>query len=331
MSAESVHSEFHLVAHGEMNRKIAYSKIGAIEAKHVFLCLPGLLETRESFHPLLSMVESFYDCCWLSIDYCGRGDSDPLPPTASYSFSNYLADTESVIETLILPGRIDSNQKFHLIGTSMGGILAMHLANRFQHKVDSIVLNDIGLYLQWSSLMNLYQNLKESDSQLKKLRVDTRALDAVRSRSHFDLPYEFDLFGMRFHSLLENFKGKVVLLHNAESPICPLSIAMQSKSKHADLNVLTLNNQGHPVTWEKSTVIKLSRLIRLKSKLIENDDQQVPTPSTEILQATSALRLDFIDTFLNTSQAYLESTTEDPRLWISHLAKRLKFWKESYF
>ena len=330
MSVESLRSEFHLIADGEINRKIAYSQIGEIEAKHIFLCLPGLLETRESFHPLLEMAEPFYDCCWLSFDYCGRGDSDPLPPTASYSFSKYLADIENVIESLILPRRIDLNQKFHLIGTSMGGILAMHLLSRFQHKVDSVVLNDIGLYLQWSSLMNLYQNLKEPDDQLKKLRVDIRALDAVQSRSHFDLPYEFDLFGMRFHALLENFKGLVILLHNDKSPICPLSIAIQSKSKYTNLNVLTLENDGHPVTWEKSAVIKLSRLIRLKLKVIDNVDQQVPTPSPEIFQTTSAFSLDFIDTFLKTSQAYLESTTEDPKLWLIQLAKRLKFWMGSY-
>ena len=64
----------------------------------------------------------------------------------------------------------------------MGGILAMHLVNRFQDKVSSVVLNDVGLYLHWSSLMSLFKNIKESDHQISKLRVDPRAINAVHSQ-----------------------------------------------------------------------------------------------------------------------------------------------------
>ena len=86
MSVYSVSSEFHLINDGGINRKVAYSRIGQIDAKNIFLCLPGLLETRESFHHLFSMVESFDDCCWVIIDYCGRGNSDQLPTSEQYSF-----------------------------------------------------------------------------------------------------------------------------------------------------------------------------------------------------------------------------------------------------
>ena len=43
----------------------------------------------------------------------------------------------------------------------MGGILAMHLVNRFQDKVSSVVLNDVGLYLHWSSLMKWTPDLRQ--------------------------------------------------------------------------------------------------------------------------------------------------------------------------
>jgi len=330
MSVESVSSEFHLINDHGVNRKVAYSRLGAIDAKHIFLCLPGLLETRESFHPLLAMVKPFDDCCWLSVDYCGRGDSDPLPSTANYTFSTYLADTEALIDSLILPVQKDSNRKFHLIGTSMGGILALHLISRFQHKVDSLVLNDIGLYLHWSALMSLYQRIKESDETINTLKVDIRAIKAVQSSSHFDLPYEFDLLGMRFYSLLRNFTGRVVLLHNDTSPICPLNVANQSKTKFADLKIWTLNKHGHPAHWEKSTVIKLAQLMRLKPKSIEKSDIQVCLQIPEIVQASSAFNIDLIDSFLKTSKAHLESTTEDHRLWFIRWVNRLKIWKQSY-
>ena len=330
MSVESVSSNFHLIKDGGLNRKISYSRLGEFDAKHIFLCLPGLLETRESFHHLFSMVEPFDDCCWLSIDYCGRGNSDPLFSTANYSFSKYLADTEDLIESLIVPQQVDASRKLHLIGTSMGGILAMHLVNRVQHRVDSVILNDIGLYLHWSSLMTLYQNIKESDDQLSKLKVDARAIDAVQSRSHFDLPYEFDVFGMHFNSLLKNFKGKVVLMHNAESPICPINVANQSQTKYANLKIWTLDKPGHPAKWEESMVVKLSQLMRLKAKSMENTDSQISLQIPEIIQSTSAFGTSFIESFLKTSQAYFESTIEDPRLWFNKLVKRIKFWKGSY-
>ena len=330
MFVDSISSEFHQINDGGFNRKVAYSRLGEFNAEHIFLCLPGLLETRESFHPLLAMVEQFDDCCWISIDYCGRGNSDPLSSTANYSFSKYLADTEDLIESLIVPQQVDASRKLHLIGTSMGGILAMHLVNRVQHRVDSVILNDIGLYLHWSSLMTLYQNIKESNNQLSKLKVDARAIDAVQSRSHFDLPYDFDLFGMRFNSLLKNFTGKVVLLHNAESPICPIHVATQSQTRYANLKIWTLDKPGHPAKWEESMVVKLSQLMRLKPKSMENIDIQVSLQIPEIVQSTNAFGMDFIASFLKTSQTHFESTIEDPRLWFNQLVKRIKFWKGSY-
>ncbi len=330
MFVDSISSEFHQINDGGFNRKVAYSRLGEFNAKHIFLCLPGLLETRESFHPLLAMVEQFDDCCWISIDYCGRGNSDQLPTSEQYAFSKYLADTQDLIETLIQSQKQSSSRKFHLIGTSMGGILAMHLVNRLNHKVDSVVLNDIGFYLQWSALMSLYQNIKISDNQMIELNVDARAFEDVQRSSHFDLHYEFDLLGMRFYSLLQNFNGKVVLLHNAESPICPINVANQSKKNYNNLKIWTLDNPGHPAKWEESMVMKLSQLMRLKPKSMENTDIQVSLQIPNIVQSTSAFGMNFIESFMKTSQAYFESTTEDPKLWFNQLVKRLKFLKGSY-
>ena len=329
MSVESVSSEFHLINDGGIKRKVAYSRLGELNAKHIFLCLPGLLETRESFDPLLDMVEQFDDCCWISIDYCGRGNSDQLPASDQYSFSKYLADAEDLIETLLQPSRINSNRKLHLIGTSMGGILAMHLVNRLNHKVDSVMLNDIGFYLHWSALMSLYQNIKKSDSPIDDLRLDVRAVEAVQSSSHFDLPYEFDLLGMRFYSLLQNFTGRVVLLHNAESPICSLNIANQSKTKFPTLKVWTLDKSGHPAHWEKSFAIKLAQLIRLKPRSMETIEIEEELKTFETAQE-STFSFVFVDSFLQTSKSYLELTEQNRNRWVRQLFNRLKFGKSSY-
>ena len=330
MSVESDSTEFHLINDGGIKRKVAYSRLGELNAKHIFLCLPGLLEARESFYPLLAMVEQFDDCCWISIDYCGRGNSDRLPTSEQYSFSKYLADTEDLIETLIQSKKLNSNRKFHLIGTSMGGILAMHLVNRLDHKVDSVMLNDIGFYLHWSALMSLYQNIKKSDSPIDDLRLDIRAVEAVQSSSHFDLPYEFDLLGMRFHTLLQNFTGRVVLLHNAESPICSLNIANQSKAKFPTLKVWTLDKHGHPVNWERSIATKIAQMIKLKPKSIESFEIEDELHASESTQETSAFSSVLVDSFLTTSKAYLESTEKNQIRWVEQLFNRLRISKRNY-
>ena len=77
-------------------------------------------------------------------------------------------------------------------------------------------------------------------------------------------------------------------------------------------------------------VMKLSQLMGLKPKLMENTDIQVSLQIPDIVQSTSAFGMDFIESFLKTSQTHFESTIEDPRLWFNQLVKRIKFWKGSY-
>ena len=206
----------------------------------------------------------------------------------------------------------------------------MHLVNRLNHKVDSVMLNDIGFYLHWSALMTLYQNIKKSDNQIDKLTVDVRALEAVQSSSHFDLPYEFDLLGMRFHTLLQNFTGRVVLLHNAESPICSLNIANQSKAKFPTLKVWTLDKHGHPVNWERSIATKIAQMIKLKPKSIESFEIEDELHASESTQETSAFSSVLVDSFLTTSKAYLESTEKNQIRWVEQLFNRLRISKRNY-
>ena len=61
------------------DRHLAYSAVGAANSAHVLLCLPGLLETRATFDPLLQAAEGVHGLRVVSLDLCGRGDSSPLP------------------------------------------------------------------------------------------------------------------------------------------------------------------------------------------------------------------------------------------------------------
>ena len=269
---------FHRLDSGQSARRIAYTQVGDASALNLFICLPGLLETRASFHPLISSAAELDNCCWVSLDYCGRGESDALSSNEKYATSVYLADTEDLIAYLLSSKASEPDKKLHLVGTSMGGILAMHLLQRLDRKVDTLILNDIGMSLNWSALVGLYLQMNESPSKINERQVDPRAIEAVNTSSHFDLPYDFDLFSMQFHPLLKNHTGKLVLLHNAHSSICPTGIAEQSKRRVPELILWTQEGSSHPTQWNATSIQKLTQLLDLKPKAIESSQDHHKQP-----------------------------------------------------
>ena len=330
MSADNFITEFLNFTAGTSNRKVAYSQLGELNAKNFFICLPGLLETRDSFHLLFSLVEKYSDCCWLSIDYCGRGLSDPLPIGENYTTSKYIEDVENLFEKLVIQQSKRNDKKIHIIGTSMGGILAMHVAKRNRVHLDSIILNDIGLHLQWNALLSLYQHINQSKEEINQLKVDQRAVEAVYKRSHFDLPYEFDLTGMRFENLLKDYTGHIVLMHNSQSPICPTSIANQSKSRIADLKVWTSENQGHPVQWDKILVSKLAHLTKIKLQPVEIIVKDPAISAFEVIQRISDTSLIAANILEVSTNAFIEQKTQNQKKWVSDLLNRLRFWRRTF-
>jgi hypothetical protein len=192
----------------------------------------------------------------------------------------------------------------------MGGILSMHLAKHLNGQVDSLVLNDIGMSLHWSALIDLYRQLNATSSVFDDIQIDPRAIEAVSAATHFDLPYDFDLISMQFHPLLKNHSGKVALLHNAHSTICPTGIAEQAKRRIPHLKILTQAGNNHPAEWAPSSVNKLSQLLKLKPKTAEATqligDQAPSEDSTELARSDQG----FVSSFLQVSEVYLTSNNK---------------------
>jgi len=70
--------------------------------------------------------------------------------------SVYLADIEVFLAESVFTKKPVTRKKFFLVGTSMGGILAMQLAKKLGKKIHGLILNDVSLSLYWSSLYGLY-------------------------------------------------------------------------------------------------------------------------------------------------------------------------------
>jgi pimeloyl-ACP methyl ester carboxylesterase len=239
---------------GDKSRKIAYTISGDLDAENVLLCLPGLLETKKTFLVIHAYFLKFKNCKVVSIDLSGRGESDHLDDVDTYKMSLYLSDISQLIRGIIL-----TNDKAHLkltiLGTSMGGVLAMYLTKIFGKKIFEIILNDIALTVNWTSLYSLYKSMKndvgfrEARQLAKDLKVDERAISGVQSPGHFDLSFRADVWGMNFHEALEGYKGRVGLIYGGESKICTRQRVEEAKSVIPNLSTLEVADSGHPAPF----------------------------------------------------------------------------------
>ncbi len=303
------------------NRHLAYSSVGDVNSPHVLLCLPGLLETRAMFDPLLQAADGLQGLRVISVDLCGRGDSSRLPGDKGYTMQVYLEDIEHFIRHELMP---DGNPVPHIdvLGTSMGGILAMYLAHDAHNHVSGLFFNDIGLDLPWMSIYGLYDGMKKEgrlptpQEMAAQFNVSMGAVLAVQSPSHFDLPYRKDWKGMKFGHLLNGFKGPVRLMHGSESGVCTAQQVKDLQREFPKAQVLEVAGAAHPVPFNAEvnqfvlqalhlpavTQIRREAVLEAPAPSTLNDviPAQTPDPVVEpqpVLQASPQRRVGLFELF----------------------------------
>lgn len=108
---------------------------GMAHAAHTVVCLPGLTRNSRDFAPLARRLAIRYRV--LTPDLRGRGLSDRDPNGTHYQPPIYYGDVLRLLDTA-------TNAPVAVIGTSLGGLLAMALAAGTPARIAGIVLNDIG-------------------------------------------------------------------------------------------------------------------------------------------------------------------------------------------
>jgi len=232
-------------------RRIAYTVSGDRNAEKTLLCLPGLLETKNSFELVHDYFLSIEHCEVISVDFSGRGQSDSIDDEDDYKMSLYLNDIKHFINENILaaPG---SEKKITVLGTSMGGVLAMYLTQYNAKAIHGIILNDIALTVNWTALYSLYKSMKNQTGfkgireLASDLRVDEQVISDVQQPSHFDLPYKADVWGMNFHEALEGYRGKIALIYGDQSKICTKHRILEAKAHIPRLETYAVAGAGHP-------------------------------------------------------------------------------------
>jgi pimeloyl-ACP methyl ester carboxylesterase len=223
----------------------------------VLLCLPGLLETRATFDPVLSLAQGVAGMRVIALDHCGRGDSDPLPGDAGYTMSVYLQDIVQFLRQEVMqPGQ--PVPRIEVLGTSMGGILAMYLASDPHNGIEGLFFNDIGLNLSWMSIYSLSDHLKqagrmpEPQALVQQLGVQLGVVLAVQSPSHFDLPYRKDWKGMKFGHLLKSFQGPLRLIYGSASGVCLSEQVRELQRHHPRCSVFEVLGAKHPAPFNEA-------------------------------------------------------------------------------
>jgi pimeloyl-ACP methyl ester carboxylesterase len=119
------------------------------------LCLHGLTRNARDFEPL---AERFAGQWRLVVpEMRGRGHSEYARDAASYNLNIYVADVVALLRQL-------GCGPVAIVGTSMGGLMAMTMAATTAWPLAAVVLNDIGPDLEPAGLTRILEHVGQGGS-----------------------------------------------------------------------------------------------------------------------------------------------------------------------
>lgn len=112
------------------------------------LCLHGLTRTCRDFEGLAPVLSRRARV--LALDFRGRGKSGRDPDFRNYHPVRYAQDTLSIMDDAGI-------SRACFVGTSLGGLVSMALAQRCPDRVAAVVLNDVGTRLSPEGIERISQ------------------------------------------------------------------------------------------------------------------------------------------------------------------------------
>jgi len=119
---------------------------GGADGRPPLLCLPGLTRNARDFEPVAARLAGQWRV--IAVDYRGRGESAAAKDPMSYVPRSYAADVAGLLTELGI-GRVVA------IGTSLGGLVALLLAQDRPGLIAGAVLNDVGPELGSAGLQRI--------------------------------------------------------------------------------------------------------------------------------------------------------------------------------
>jgi pimeloyl-ACP methyl ester carboxylesterase len=132
------------------------------------LCLPGLTRNARDFESFAPAFAA--DGPVAAVDFRGRGDSGFAKDPMTYVPLTYVQDVALLLSSL-------NWQRFAVIGTSLGGLVAMLLAGTMQGRFAGAVLNDVGPQLESAGLDRIRSYVGNASSQPTWLHAARQTAD----------------------------------------------------------------------------------------------------------------------------------------------------------
>ena len=234
----------------------------------VVLCLHGLMRNGRDFGQLAVRLSRRYRV--IVPDVRGRGLSARDPDSGNYQIPVYLRDLQPLLAGL-------GAARLSIIGTSMGGLMAMLLAATLPGLVSRIVLNDVGPEVDpkgverirgyagqgapvrsWEEAVAQVQrnyatawpdlsaerwgeiarlSFRADDAGVPQADADPRIAEPLRSNAAAAAP---DLW-----PLWRSLRLPVLAIRGATSDILTAPILERMQSEKPQLRTLTVANRGH--------------------------------------------------------------------------------------
>lgn len=128
---------------------------GDEHAKLTVLCMPGLSRNARDFDAVAERLAPRYRI--LCAEQRGRGLSAYDPKPENYHPGTYVGDMVALLDHLKL-------ERVAMIGTSLGGLMAMMIAAGLPQRVAGIVINDVGPELAVEGLVKIQSYIDREKS-----------------------------------------------------------------------------------------------------------------------------------------------------------------------
>lgn len=196
-------------------------------AKRTALCLPGLTRNSKDFIKLAEYLSNpdydgpagpFRVIC---PDLRGRGQSDHDPKWKNYNPAVYVQDVWRLLEELGI-------DRVTVIGTSLGGIMAMIMAWQRPERLNAVVLNDIGPHISRAGI----DRIMGYAGQVEGIESWDEAVAQVRAKYEIAYPGMPDSFWRDYarRTFRESEDGKII------AEVDPnIRVAMKRSSKSRNI------------------------------------------------------------------------------------------------
>jgi pimeloyl-ACP methyl ester carboxylesterase len=256
----------------------------------------GLSRNARDFDRLAEALQP--DCRVVCMDVVGRGASDWLEDKAGYCFPTYLSDAAALIARLSMPpppgllGQMrtrllgaDPPMRIDWVGTSMGGLIGMLLAAKPGSPIRRLVMNDVGPFVPWDSLIRLkghvgnpgpFASPEDVAAHVRKacapfgpfdddwwhhlvehaaepledtghrLRYDPGIIRGMPVHRDPELPVGPEfLRGIDLWSIWERVDCPVLVLRGSESEVLPAEVAHEMQKRRPNVTIREFPGVGH--------------------------------------------------------------------------------------